>query len=50
MTKSRQVVWKRLVESVKIDDLRAAVRAALMRRPEMIELHRSLRPSVPSAC
>jgi hypothetical protein len=40
MTKSRKVIWKRLIESVSVDDLRAAVRAALMRRPEMIELTR----------
>jgi hypothetical protein len=40
MTKSRQVVWKRLIESVGLDDLRAAVRAALQRRPEMIALCR----------
>jgi len=40
MTKSRKVVWKRLIESVTLDDLRAAVRAALQRRPEMIELSR----------
>jgi hypothetical protein len=38
MTKSRNVVWKRLIECVELDDLRAAVRAALKRRPEMIEL------------
>jgi hypothetical protein len=40
MTKSRQVIWKRLIESVAVDDLRIAVRAALKRRPEMIELSR----------
>jgi len=40
MTKSRKVVWKRLIESVALDDLRAAVRAALQRRPEMIALGR----------
>jgi hypothetical protein len=40
MTKSRKVIWKRLIESVSVDDLRAAVRAALKRRPEMIELTR----------
>jgi len=40
MTKSRKVIWKRLIESVALDDLRAAVRAALKRRPEMIELCR----------
>jgi hypothetical protein len=50
MRKSRQVVWQRLIDSVAIDDLRAAVRAALMRRPEMIELHHSLRTGVRSAC
>ena len=41
MTKSRKVIWKRLIESVERDDLRAAVRAALKRRPEMIELCRA---------
>ena len=40
MTKSRTVIWKRLIECVALDDLRAAVRAALKRRPEMIELCR----------
>jgi hypothetical protein len=40
MTKSRTVIWKRLVECVALDDLRAAVRDALKRRPEMIELCR----------
>ncbi len=40
MTKSRKVVWKRLIESVALDDLRAAVRGALQRRPEMIALSR----------
>lgn len=40
LTKSRKVIWKRLIESVAVDDLRAAVRAALRRRPEMIELTR----------
>ncbi len=40
MTKSRKIVWKRLIESVSLDDLRSAVRAALKRRPEMIELAR----------
>jgi hypothetical protein len=43
MTKSRKVVWQRLIECVAIDDLRAAVRAALIRRPEMIEMLRTLR-------
>ena len=38
MTKSRKVIWKRLIDSVALDDLRAAVRAALKRRPEMIAL------------
>lgn len=38
MTKSRKVIWKRLIECVELDDLRAAVRAALRRRPEMIAL------------
>jgi len=42
MTKSRTFIWQRLIESVAIDDLRAAVRAALMRRPEMIQLYRML--------
>jgi hypothetical protein len=41
MTKSRKVIWKRLIESVEIDDLRAAVRVALKRRMEMIELTRA---------
>ncbi len=40
MTKPRTVIWRRLIESVSLDDLRAAVRAALKRRPEMIELAR----------
>jgi hypothetical protein len=40
MTKSRKVVWKRLIEAVTLDDLRSAVRAALKRRPEMIALTR----------
>jgi len=40
MTKSRKIVWKRLIESVALDDLRSAVRAALKRRPEMIALTR----------
>jgi hypothetical protein len=40
MTKSRKIVWQRLVESVSAGDLGASVRAALKRRPEMIELHR----------
>lgn len=40
MTKSRKIIWKRLIECVALDDLRAAVRAALKRRPEMIELQR----------
>jgi len=38
MTKSRTHVWKKVIQSVEIDDLRAAVRAALKRRPEMIAL------------
>jgi hypothetical protein len=38
MTKNRRAVWRRLIESVAVDDLRASVRAALMRRPEMIAL------------
>ncbi|MBY0494661.1 MAG: sce7726 family protein [Cyanobacteria bacterium] len=38
MTKSRKVIWKRLIECVELEDLRAAVRDALKRRPEMIEL------------
>jgi hypothetical protein len=40
MTKSRKLIWKRLIECVALDDLRAAVRDALKRRPEMIELTR----------
>lgn len=42
MTKSRKFIWQRLVDSVTMDDLRAAVRAALKRRPEMIRLYRML--------
>jgi hypothetical protein len=38
MTKSRAKIWKRLIETVPLDDLRASVRAALKRRPEMIAL------------
>lgn len=38
MTKSRKFVWRRLVDEIEIDHLRASVRACLMRRPEMIEL------------
>ena len=38
MTKSRKVIWKRLIESVELDDLRAAVCSALKRRTEMIAL------------
>lgn len=37
MTKSRKLIWRRLIETVSIDDLRRAVRAALMQRPERIE-------------
>ena len=40
MTRSRKVIWKRLIESVELVALRAAVRDALKRRPEMIELAR----------
>jgi hypothetical protein len=40
MTKSRKLIWKRLIECVELDDLRASVRDALKRRPEMIELLR----------
>ncbi len=40
MTKSRKVIWKRLIESVAVEDRQGAVRAALRRRPEMIELTR----------
>lgn len=40
MTKSRKAIWKRLIESIEMDDLRAAVCAALKRRPEMIALCR----------
>lgn len=40
MTKSRTMIWKRLVEVIELDELRAAVRAALKRRPEMIALCR----------
>jgi len=42
MTKSRKHVWRRLIDAVSVDELRAAVRAALKRRPEMIELQRML--------
>jgi len=38
MTKSRAKIWKRLIETVSLEDLRASVRAALKRRPEMIAL------------
>ena len=38
MTKSRAKIWKRLIETVSLDDLRASVRAALKRRREMIAL------------
>ena len=38
MTKSRKLVWRRIVDAVEMEDLRASVRAALMRRPEMIGL------------
>lgn len=40
LTKSRKLIWKRLIDCVELDDLRAAVRAALKRRPEMIDLCR----------
>jgi hypothetical protein len=40
MTKSRKVIWQRLIETVALDDLGAAVCAALKRRPEMIALCR----------
>jgi hypothetical protein len=40
MTKSRKVVWQRLIDSVTASDLRASVRAALKRRPEMIAMQR----------
>ena len=43
MTKSRKVIWQRLVECVAVDDLRASVRSALKRRPEMIDLCRARR-------
>lgn len=36
MTKSRRLVWKRVVESIAIDDLRAAVRSALHERPARV--------------
>jgi hypothetical protein len=36
MTKPRRVVWRRLIESVSIDDLRAAVRVALKQRPDRV--------------
>ena len=41
MTKSRTVIWKRLIDAVALDDLRASVRSALRRRPEMVELQRA---------
>jgi hypothetical protein len=43
MTKSRALIWKRVIECIELDDLRAAVRSALRRRPEMIDLCRSTR-------
>lgn len=36
MTKSRRLVWKRVVEAIAMDDLRAAVRAALQQRPARV--------------
>jgi hypothetical protein len=36
MTKPRRVIWRRLIESVSIDDLRASVRAALKQRPDRV--------------
>ena len=41
MTKSRTHIWRRLIEAIELEDLRAAVRAALKRRPEMIELYKA---------
>lgn len=36
LTKPRTLVWKRVVESIAIDDLRAAVRVALKERPARV--------------
>lgn len=37
MTKSRKLIWKRLIDCVPLDELRSAVRAALKKRPDRIE-------------
>ena len=40
-SKSRGVIWERVAETVELDELRAAVRLALRKRPERVEaLHR----------
>jgi len=36
MTKSRRIVWQRIVEVIALDELRAAVRAALKQRPARV--------------
>jgi len=36
MTKSRRIVWQRVVEVIALDELRAAVRAALKQRPARV--------------
>lgn len=36
MTKPRRVIWRRLIESVPMEELRASVRAALKQRPERV--------------
>ncbi|HYB94335.1 MAG TPA: sce7726 family protein [Vicinamibacterales bacterium] len=35
-TKSRRIIWQRIVEAIAVDDLRAAVRTALKKRPERV--------------
>lgn len=41
MTKSRTVVWDRVVDSIGLNDLRAIVRVALKKRPTRVALLRS---------
>jgi hypothetical protein len=36
MTKPRRVIWRRLIESVTIEELRASVRTALKQRPDRV--------------
>ena len=36
MTKSRRIIWRRVVESIPLDDLRSAVRAVLKDRPDRV--------------